>query len=159
MLRRASTAKNCRDTWVVTGRFQYEITDWLTDFANALDVAVDSTGTNVPPQGSPNGPNPGRADQRVGHNEELYRHTTAVAKSLDDSYSDTRSHDIWLEKDLKEKWHQDVLHTTIITRSRMEPLVLMTLCPGFRIYFRRQSDGSTVFPARTSTASTDAPGM
>lgn len=36
--------------------FQYEITQWIKAGENVLAVAVDSRWSNVPPQGSPNGP-------------------------------------------------------------------------------------------------------
>ena len=36
--------------------FRYEITDWLKNGENVLDVAVDSRWQNVPPEGSPKGP-------------------------------------------------------------------------------------------------------
>ena len=36
--------------------FRMEITDWLTEGDNVLDVAVDSRWQNVPPEGSPQGP-------------------------------------------------------------------------------------------------------
>jgi len=35
---------------------RYEITEWVRDADNVLAVAVDSRWSNVPPQGSPNGP-------------------------------------------------------------------------------------------------------
>jgi beta-galactosidase len=34
----------------------YELTEWLKDGENALDVSVDSRWNNVPPEGSPHGP-------------------------------------------------------------------------------------------------------
>ena len=36
--------------------FEYELTPWLKDGENALDVIVDSRWSNVPPEGSPKGP-------------------------------------------------------------------------------------------------------
>jgi beta-galactosidase len=36
--------------------FQYEVTGWLGDKDNVLEVAVDSRWSNVPPEGNPNGP-------------------------------------------------------------------------------------------------------
>ena len=37
--------------------FEYELTPWLKDGENTLDVVVDSRWSNVPPEGSPEGPN------------------------------------------------------------------------------------------------------